>query len=188
VYYAYAQRPLDLYVHVRSAVAPEAMAPEVRRAIGDVAERTLAVRVQTLRAAASLELTMRRSGMILMGTMGVVGLLLAMIGLYGVMAHTAASRTAEVGIRMALGASQSRIRREMLYRALGVVAAGVALGAIASLVVMPAFSTFLAGVSPFDPVAFGSGAALLVLVGGAAGYVPARRSARLDPMRALRRP
>jgi ABC-type antimicrobial peptide transport system permease subunit len=131
-------------------------------------------------------MNMRRMGTILMGAMGAVGLLLAMVGLYGVMSYLAASRTAEVGIRMALGASRPRIRREMLMRALTVVSRGVALGALASLGLTPLFRTFLAGVSPFDPVAFVGAALLLTVVGLAASYMPARRSSRLDPMRALR--
>jgi ABC-type antimicrobial peptide transport system permease subunit len=133
-------------------------------------------------------MTMRRQGTVLIATMGAVGLFLAVIGLYGVMTYTAASRTVEVGIRMALGASRPRIRLEMLQRTLKVVVPGLVLGIAASLAAMPAFRTFLAGVSPFDPVAFVGGAAILLAVGLAAGYVPAHRSAQLDPMRALRRP
>jgi ABC-type antimicrobial peptide transport system permease subunit len=74
----------------------------------------------------------------------------------------------------------------MLLRALNMVGRGVALGALASVGLTPLFRTFLAGVSPFDPVAFGGAAILLTLVGICASYVPARRSSRLDPMRALR--
>jgi ABC-type antimicrobial peptide transport system permease subunit len=132
-------------------------------------------------------MNMRRLGTFLVAAMGVVGLLLAMIGLYGVMAYVAASRTAEVGIRMALGASGSRIRQEMLLRALKVVARGVALGALASIGLTPLLRTFLAGVSPFDPVAFAGAALLLTFVGLAASYIPALKSSRLDPIRALRR-
>ena len=186
VYYAYAQRPSELILHVRTATAPDTQVATVRRAIDEI-DGAVPVGVQTLRGATSLELTMRRTGTFLMGIMGGVGLLLAVIGLYGVMAYVAAARTAEVGIRMALGASSQRIRREMLRRALRIVAPGIGLGVMASLLMMPAFSTFLAGVSPFDPVALAGGAALLLLIGLAAGYLPARRSARLDPMRALRR-
>jgi ABC-type antimicrobial peptide transport system permease subunit len=102
------------------------------------------------------------------------------------MAYVAASRTAEVGIRMALGASGPRIRQEMLLRALKMVVRGVALGAVASLGLTPLFRTFLAGVSPFDPLSFGGAALLLTLVGLAASYVPALKSSRLDPIRALR--
>jgi ABC-type antimicrobial peptide transport system permease subunit len=157
----------------------------VQSAIDDL-DATVPVSVQTLRSATSLEMNMRRVGTILMGAMGGVGLLLAMIGLYGVMTYIAASRTAEVGIRMALGASRPRIRQEMLVRALKVVARGVAVGSLASLGLTPLFRTFLAGVSPFDPIAFAGAAGLLTLVGIMASYLPARRSSRLDPMRALR--
>ena len=185
VYYSFAQRPRALIIHARTA-SPDALVAAVQRAIDDV-DATVPVNVQTLRNATSLELNMRRLGTVLMGAMGVVGLLLAMIGLYGVMTYIASARTAEVGIRMALGASRPRIRREMLMRALSVVARGVVLGALASLGLTPLFRTFLAGVSPFDPIAFGSAAGTLTLVGLAASYVPALRSSRLDPMRALRR-
>jgi predicted permease len=186
VFYPFAQRPRSLIVHARTTASPDALVTEVQRAMDDI-DATIPLSVQTLRGATSLELTMRRVGTLLMGTLGAVGLLLAMIGLYGVMSYVAASRTAEVGIRMALGATRPRIRREMLQRASIMVARGVALGALASVVVTPAFSTFLAGTSPFDPIAFGGAALLMVVIGLAASYLPAVRSSRLDPMRALRR-
>ncbi len=103
------------------------------------------------------------------------------------MAFVAASRTTEVGVRMALGASSGRIRKEMLQRAFRVVGLGMAIGGALSFLMMPVLATFLAGVSPYDPLAFGAAAALLLLIGLVAGYVPAHRSGRLDPMRALRR-
>jgi predicted permease len=184
IYYAFAQRPRTLIVHARAA-SPDGLVASVQRAIDEI-DATVPVTVQTLRSATSLEMNMRRLGTILVGAMGSVGLFLAMIGLYGVMSYVAASRTAEVGIRMALGASRPRIRREMLLRALKVVTRGVVLGALASLAMTPLFRTFLAGISPFDPVAFAGAAILLALVGLAASYVPALRSSRLDPMRALR--
>ena len=184
VYYPFAQRPRTLIVHARAA-SPDGLLASVQRAIDEI-DATVPVTVQTLRSATSLEMNMRRLGTILVGAMGAVGLFLAMIGLYGVMSYVAASRTAEVGIRMALGASRPRIRREMLLRALKVVTRGVVLGALASLAMTPLFRTFLAGISPFDPVAFAGAAILLALVSLAASYVPALRSSRLDPMRALR--
>jgi predicted permease len=184
IYYPFAQRPRTLIIHARTS-SPDGLVGAVQRAIDDI-DATVPVNAQTLRSATSLEMNMRRLGTMLMGAMGAIGLLLAMIGLYGVMTYVAASRTAEVGIRMALGASRTRIRQEMLLRALKVVARGVALGALASLALTPLFRTFLAGISPFDPVAFVGAAILLTMVGLMASYIPALRSSRLDPMRALR--
>ena len=185
VYYAFAQRPRTLIVHAQTSSSPDGLVASMQRAIDEI-DATVPVNVQTLRSATSLEMSMRRLGTFIMGAMGAVGLLLAMIGLYGVMTYVAASRTAEVGIRMALGATRPRIRVEMLQRALKMVARGVVLGALVSLGLTPLFRTFLAGISPFDPIAFGSAALLLTLVGLAASLVPALKSSRLDPIRALR--
>ena len=186
IYYPFAQHPSDLRIHVRCAVPPETLVAPVQRVIGEISG-TVPVTVQTLHSATSLELTMRRVGMVLMGGLGVVGLLLAAIGLYGVLAYVAAARTGDVAIRMALGASRGRVRWDMLRRSLIVVVPSVILGASLSLAIMPAFKTFLAGVNPLDPVAIGGAAAIFLLTGLAAGYFPARRNARLDPMQVLRR-
>jgi putative ABC transport system permease protein len=185
IYFPFAQRERRLVVHARTSGSPDLMVSAVRRAIEEI-DRTVPVSVQTRRGATSVELTMRRVGTVLMGSIGAVGLLLAMIGLYGVMTYVEASRTVEVGIRMALGASGGRIRWEILRRALVLVGAGVGIGGVASLGLTPALRTFLAGVSPFDPVAFGGAGMLLVLVGLAASVIPAHRASRIDPMRALR--
>jgi hypothetical protein len=185
VYYPFAQRPGRLVVHIRTPASPEGMVRPVERAIEDI-DGMVPVSVQTLRGAASLELTMRRAGTVLIGSIGMVGLLLTMIGLYGVMAYVVASQTVEIAIRMALGASAGRVRREVLSRVLLLVAAGVAIGGAASLGLTPALRTFLVGVSPFDPVAFAAAAILLVIAGLAAGFVPALRGSRVAPMRALR--
>jgi predicted permease len=186
LYYPFAQRPGRLIVHVRTSVPPGSMTSAVGRAIEDI-DGTVPVSVQTLRGAASLELTMRWVATVLMGSIGMVGLLLTMIGLYGVMGYVVASRTVEIAIRMALGASASRVRREVLGQVLMLVAAGVAIGAAAALGLAPALRTFLVGISPFDPVAFGTAAMLLAIVGLAAGLVPAVRGSRVAPMGALRR-
>ena len=155
IYFPFAQRPGRVIVHARTSVPPEAWCSTVARAIEDI-DGTAPVSVQTLRGAASLELSMRRAGTVLAGSIGVVGLVLAMIGLYGVMAYVVASRTVEVAIRMALGASAGRVRREILAQVFGLLAAGAVIGGAASLGLAPAFQTFLVGVSGFDPVTFGA--------------------------------
>lgn len=187
VFYSYAQRPGRLIVHAKTTVDPEGLVSSVAKAIDEVDPRA-PVSVDTRQRSASLELTMRRVATMMVGGIGVVGLLLAMIGVYGVMTYVAASRTAEVGVRMALGASAGRIRREMLQRGGAVVATGVLAGAAVSALTMPALRTFLAGISPFDPAAFALAAAILVLAGLGACYLPAFRASRIDPIRALRQP
>jgi ABC-type antimicrobial peptide transport system permease subunit len=184
-YFAYAQQPDRLIVHARTSMAPDALVSAIQAAVNEV-DPAVPVSVQPLRSATSFELGLRRAGTLVMGSMGVLGLLLAMVGLYGVMAYVAAARTPEVGIRMVLGASASRIRREMLQRALAIVGTGALAGAIASAITMPLLTTMLAGVSPFDPVSFAAAAGILMLVGLAATYIPVHRTSRVDPVRALR--
>ncbi|MFN2446171.1 MAG: ADOP family duplicated permease [Vicinamibacterales bacterium] len=185
VFYPYAQRPRRLTVIARTVGNPAATLPAFRAAIGEL-DATANVTIDTLRDAASIELTMRRVGTQMVGAIGLVGVLLTAIGLYGVVSYFVASRTAELGIRMALGATPRRLHREVLRHAARLVGGGIAIGVAASLLVTPALATFLAGLSPADPVAFVAGGAVLMLVALIASYLPARRVARVDPLLALR--
>jgi predicted permease len=185
VYFPYAQLPGRVIVHARTSIPPETLAAAVHGAVNEI-DPTVPVSVQTRRESASLELGLRRGGMLAMGAMGAVGLLLAMVGFYGVMAYIAVSRTPEVGIRMVLGASAARLGGEMLQRALRIVGFGTLAGAAGAAVMMPALTTFLAGVSPFDPIAFAGATALLLLAGLVATCMPVRRTAQVDPIKALR--
>ncbi len=185
VYYPYAQRPRRLIVIARTAGDPAPMLPAFHAAIDGLAG-TASVTIGTLRDAASTELGMRRVGTQMVGAIGIVGLLLTAIGLYGVVSYLVASRTAELGIRMALGATPRQLHREVLGHAARLVGGGVAIGAGISLVVTPVLATFLAGLSPADPVAFAAAAAVSLLAAFMASYLPARRVARVDPVLALR--
>ena len=185
VYYPFAQRPRRLTVIARTAVRPDSMLPAVRAAVSDITA-TASVGIGTLRDAASTELTMRRIGTQMTGAVGFLGLFLTVIGLYGVVSYFVASRTAELGIRMALGATAGRLHREVLRHAARLVGGGIAIGVGLSLLITPALATFLAGLSPVDPIAFVAASAVLLLVALGASYVPARRVARVDPLVALR--
>jgi predicted permease len=185
LFYPFAQRPRRLTVIARTAGDPHTTLPSVRAAIGEI-DATAKVTIGTLRETASTELAMRRVGTQMVGAIGIVGLLLTAIGLYGVVSYLVASRTAELGIRMALGASTAQLHRELLRHAARLVGGGVALGAVASFLVTPALATFLAGLSPADPIAFAGAALVLALVAFVASYLPARRVARVDPLSALR--
>ena len=185
VYYPFAQRPRRLTVIARTAADPAATLPALRAAIAEL-DATASVSIGTLREAASTELAMRRVGTQMVGAIGILGLFLTAIGLYGVVSFLVASRTVELGIRMALGATTGQLHREVLRHAGLLVGGGIALGVAASLLVTPALATFLAGVSPADPIAFVAAAAVLMLVAFGASYLPARRVARVDPLVALR--
>ena len=190
-YTAYTQRPRvssqhrPLVIHVRSTGAPAALVSDVRRVISSI-EPGAFVDVRTLRDATGAEAGMRRLGMGLFGILGLVALLLATIGLYGVMAFVVSSRTREIGTRVALGAASGDILRGVLGQGLRLVAAGIAIGALASWLLARALVAGLAGLSAADPVAFGSASLMLLLVGLAACYFPARRAASLNPVEALR--
>jgi len=185
LYYAFAQRPRRLIVIARTDGNPAAALPAVRRAMTEL-DAAAGVSVATLRDAASTELTMRRVGTQFVGAIGVLGLLLTAVGLYGVVSYLVASRSAELGIRIALGATPGRLHREVIGHAARLVGGGIVLGLPAAMLIAFALKTFLAGLSPFDPIAFASAAALMTVVSLAASYLPARRVARVDPLVTLR--
>jgi ABC-type antimicrobial peptide transport system permease subunit len=117
---------------------------------------------------------------------GFVALLLAAIGLYGVMAFQVSARTREIGVRMALGAGRWQVVRMVISQALLVVAIGVALGIPFALAGARSLRALLYGITPFDPAPLASGAAVLVIVGALAAVIPSRNAARVDPLVAIR--
>jgi putative ABC transport system permease protein len=185
VYYPWAQRPGRLTILARTTGDPAVLLSAFRQAIDEV-DQAATVTVSTLRDAAGTELAMRRVGTQMAGAIGLVGLLLTLIGLHGVVAYYVASRTAEIGIRLALGATPARLYREVVGQALRLVGVGIVAGAALSLLAGPALTTFLAGLSPADPVAFGGATITLLLVAAVASAWPARRAARVDPAVSLR--
>ena len=190
VYFAYAQQPVSsqvrpLTTHVRTAGDPAAVLQAMRRAIASI-DPAVVVDVSTLRTATNFESLARRLAATLVGSLGFLGLLLASIGLYGVMAYFVTSRTAEIGIRMALGASSRQMHWDVLGHGLKLVAYGVVLGTALSLAIARFLTALLAGLSPADPMALGGTAAILIVVGLCASYFPARRAMRVNPVVALR--
>jgi ABC-type antimicrobial peptide transport system permease subunit len=127
-----------------------------------------------------------RVGALVLGAFGALALLLAGVGLYGVVAYSVSRRTREVGIRMALGAERRTVLRLILAQGGRLALVGVALGATASVGVGRLLESLLYGVSGFDPIAYGAAAGILLLTAGLANLVPALTAARLDPVRALR--
>lgn len=127
-----------------------------------------------------------RFSALLMSSFGVVALLLAAIGLFGVMSSIVSEQTRELGIRMALGALPGDVRRTVLGRAFGLTVAGAAVGLVGAVATSRLFASLLFEVSPVDPISLVSACALLIVVGLVAAYLPARRATRIDPVQALR--
>jgi putative ABC transport system permease protein len=118
--------------------------------------------------------------------MGFLGLVLAIVGVYGVISYSVSQRTHEIGIRMALGAGRAEILKLISGRGLRLVGVGVAVGLVAAWALSRAMNSLLVGVNAADPITFGTVAVLLTLVALAACLVPIRRATRVDPMIALR--
>src|SRR5262249_19344162 len=128
----------------------------------------------------------RRFSALLIGVFAALALVLAAVGIYGVMSYTVSQRTQEIGIRMAMGAQKGTGQSVILAHALKLALAGGAVGLAGAFVLVRFLSALLFGVGAYDLVTFGGVALLLVLVALGASYLPARRAVRVDPMTALR--
>ena len=174
-----------IFLQIRTAGAPSGTLNAVRRVIADV-DKSLLADVRTTRDVTSLEFVLRRISTALLASMGALGLILSMIGLYGVLSWEVTRRTAEIGIHMALGASRWRVRRLVLSSTLAPVGLGIGLGVGAAMLATLPLKSFLAGVSTTDPLTIAAVAMLLTTVSVAASWLPVRRATRVDPMVALR--
>jgi predicted permease len=160
--------------------------PLVRDAVRSI-DRTLPiVSAQTLTEFIGIGLLPQRMLVAVAGSLGVVGLLLAALGVYGITAYAVSSRTREIGLRMALGAEPSGVLRLMLRQGMTLVIIGLAIGALAALGVTRVVAGLLYGITPGDPVSYLVAVTLFVAVTLVASYLPARRAARVDPTVALR--
>lgn len=171
---------------VRSGLATSALLPAIRREMERLGGQVSMDEPKTLAGAVDESIFQDRILALLGGCFGGLALLLAAIGLYGVMAYATAQRAGEFGVRLALGAQRGDVLWMVLRDALLLVGAGLAVGLPASLAASRYVGSVLFGVKPGDLTSFAGSAAILVAAALAAAFVPARRSAGMDPMRALR--
>jgi len=171
---------------VRTQGDPLAIAAELRNAVWAVDPNQPVSGIRPMGDVFDAELAARNTQLTLVGAFAALALLLAAAGLYGVLSYAVSQRTAEIGLRMALGAQRGNVVRSVLRNALSLAALGLVLGVIGALVATRLIASFLFGVSAADPTTFGIVAASILLVTLAASYVPARRAASVDPMTALR--
>lgn len=191
VYFAIAQaaapgRADHAELLVRTSGPPARLAPAIRAAVRALDPALPAPTVTTLGAETGGVLLPQRVAALVTAVLGLVGLLLAAVGLYGIVAYLVGQRTREIGVRLALGARRRDVLRLVLGDGMRPVAAGMAAGLVLAVGATRLLTAFLFGVSPLDAVTFAGGAAVLAAVALAASYLPARRAAATDPVRALR--
>ncbi len=187
VYYPHAQipQPLENFV-VRFAGAPAASVPQVRRAIQQVNRNLPIDEVVSLSDHIGRSLTQQKLVARLASFFGLLALLLACVGLYGVLSYAVTRRTNEIGVRLALGAQSRNILWLILREALALVCGGVIVGLVAASFVTKLADKLLFDLKPTDPLTLVSATLLLIVTAVLAGYLPARRATRVDPLVALR--
>jgi predicted permease len=171
---------------VRSSLPPGELAAGVRAALKPIAPNLPGQDFRTLQQLVDKSVSPRRFIVVLLGGFAVFALLLASLGIYGVVSYGVTQRTQEIGIRMALGASASRLQVGIIAETLGLAALGMLIGATASWALARALGGLLFGVTASDPLTFLAMPFVLACVAAIAGYLPARRASRIDPSIALR--
>ncbi|HYL75559.1 MAG TPA: ABC transporter permease [Bryobacteraceae bacterium] len=173
-------------VAVRAVGNPAGLSNSVRQVLREIDPKLPVLRIETVDEQLDDLLVQERLVATLAGFFGGLAVLLACLGLYGVMSYTAARRTNEIGIRLALGATRAKVLGMVLGESLLLVAVGIAIGVPVTLAAARMISTRLFGVSATDPLTITGATLLMIAVAALAGYVPARRAAHVDPMVALR--
>jgi predicted permease len=182
----YQETPKELAIFLRGDLNASAIPEEVRAMVQSVNPELPVYGAQTLDDAVSASLEQRRFSMDIVAAFAITALLLAALGIYGVISYIVSERTQEIGIRLALGARRGTILQMVLRQGLGLAMAGAALGLVGSVIVSHLMAGLLYGVMPTDPLTFVGVTLVLTGVALAACYIPARRAMRVDPMIALR--
>jgi predicted permease len=171
---------------IKTRTEPAALLPEIRRAVSSVLPDGVFPVTRTMDEYLDRLVAQRRFNMTLFSLFGVLGLVIAVVGIYGVMAYTVQQRTMEFGLRLALGSPRGRILGMVLGRAATFMVAGLVIGLVAALALSSLVAAFLFEVTPGDVVIYASAAGVLVITGLLAALLPARRASRVDPVVALR--
>ena len=178
--------PEGCYMVMRSKLPPTTLAASVMRTLRDMNPAQPATEFKPIQSLVDHATSPRRFFVLLVGSFAGLGLLLASLGIYGVISYSVTRQTQEIGVRMALGATQSSVQIDVIWKTLRLALIGVAVGVITSLVLARLIASLLFQTAPTDPLTFLGMVALLEAVALLAGYLPARRASKIDPMVALR--
>jgi putative ABC transport system permease protein len=186
-YIPHPQRPApNMFLVVQAATEPASLTASVRAAVKTMDKDLPVYKVTTMERLVTDSMAQRRFAMVLFGIFAALALVLAAVGLFGVIAYTVTQRTHEIGLRVALGAQPSDVLRLVLGQGMLLALIGVGVGLVAAFALTRLMTSLLYGISATDPVTFIGIALLLVAVAMLACYVPARKAMRTDPMVALR--
>jgi putative ABC transport system permease protein len=187
IYLPYLQHPSSLMrLVVRTAAEPMSVTASVERAVQSVDKDQPVTEIKTMEQFIAESVSRRRFNVWLLGIFAAVALMLAVVGIYGVMAHSVSERISEIGLRLALGAERRDVLRLILGHGLGLTLVGVGIGLGAAVGLTRWVANLLYGVEPTDPATFAAVALLVIVVALVACYIPARRAANVDPLIALR--
>jgi putative ABC transport system permease protein len=178
--------PLSVAIVARTSVDPMNATRDVETVVQSLDKDLPVTKMQPMTALMSDAISRQRLSMVVLAVFAIVAMLVAAVGLYGVVAHSVTERTREIGVRMALGAEGRQVLQLFVRQGLLTAAAGTAIGLVGAAGLTRVLESLLFGVKPTDPLTLGVVAALLLAVALVACYVPARRAARIDPLIALR--
>jgi predicted permease len=187
IYYSALQNgPNGAQLVVRTTLPPAELASSVLRTLRDINPKQAMAEFRPIQSLVDHANSPRQFFMLLAASFAGLGLLLAAIGIYGVISYSVTQRTQEIGIRMALGATMAKVQRSVLVKTLRLALIGIAAGAVASLMVSRAIAALLFNTAPSDPITFAAMVLLIAAVALLAGYIPARRASHINPIVALR--
>jgi predicted permease len=186
IYVPLAQRPVERVTLIARRAGGPSLLPAVRAIVRDLNPNLPIVDAQDLTSYIAIGLMPQRIALSVAGSLGLAGLLLAAVGIYGVTAYSVARRTREIGIRMALGASRKGVMRLVLRQGLRLAGVGIGVGLFMALAASRALASLLYGIGAADPATYAAAALVFTAIALAATWIPARRAAAIEPMRALR--